>query len=225
MIYIVPSRGRPHVMHDLIDSWERTRTVSRLHIIVDEDDETKHDYRKFLKDAPAWVRWTLVPTNGMNEALNYAARIDAESEDIVGFMGDDHRPRSVGWDGYVAEAWRNGGRVIYGNDLIQGPNLPTQVALDARIIQRIGYMAPPALKHLYLDNFWKTLGDRLETLTYLPYVIIEHVHPIAGKTEWDEGYRRVNDGALYADDGATFWAYMESTFEDDVKKIGDLSGV
>ena len=225
MIYIVPSRGRPHVMNDLIESWEKTRTFAKLHIAVDDDDETRDEYRRALKGAPPWVRWTLCASTGMNTALNYLAPWDATQEPIVGFMGDDHRPRTLGWDAAILRAWENGGRVIYCNDLIQRSNLPTQVALDSRIIQRLGFMALPTLKHLFLDNFWLMLGNRLSALTYLDDIVIEHMHPIAGKAEWDEGYVRVNDGHIYEVDGKTFAHYMESGLVDlDLARIGDLSG-
>ena len=228
MIYIVPSRGRPHAVTELIAAWEETRTVATLHVAVDDNDPTRHEYRAILRSAPAWVRWTLVAGggDGMTAALNYCARLDAEHEDIIGFMGDDHRPRTLAWDAMIAQSWDGGGRVVYGNDLIHGPNLPTAVALDARIIQRLGFMAPPAQKHLFLDNFWKTLGERLGALRYLPQCVIEHMHPIAGKAEWDEGYIRVNAGGLYETDRAAYAHYIQTgRLAADIERIGDLSGV
>lgn len=211
-------------MHDLIEAWDQTRTVAKLHVGVDENDETRGAYRAILKDAPPWVRWSLVPTTGMGRVLNYLAEMDSWMEPVVGFMGDDHRPRTQGWDELIIQSWLNGGRVIYGNDLIQGPNLPTAVALDARIIQRLGYMAPPELQHMYFDNFWRTLGQRLNALRYLPDVVIEHMHPIAGKAEWDEGYVRVNAGEMYHRDGEAYGRYVNDQFENDVKRIGELDG-
>jgi hypothetical protein len=41
-------------------------------------------------------------------------------------------------------------------------------------------------------------------------VVIEHMHPIAGKAEWDEGYIRVNDGSMYATDAKSFTHHIES---------------
>jgi hypothetical protein len=213
-------------MPELIESWERTRTFAELHIAVDDDDETRHEYRKILKDAPRWVHWTLVASTGMVNAMNYLAQIDARlPHDIIGFMGDDHRPRSIAWDAQIQVAWERGGRVIYANDLLQGKNLPTQVALDARIVQRLGYMAPAVLTHLYVDNYWKSLGESLGALQYLPHVIIEHMHPVAQKAEWDDGYRRVNDGSMYERDHKAFLKYVDDErLLRDIETIGDLSG-
>jgi hypothetical protein len=66
------------------------------------------------------------------------------------------------------------------------------------------------MKHLYLDNFWKALGEDLGNLAYLPQVIIEHLHPVAGKAEWDEGYRAVNAQEVYSFDRLMFDNYIKS---------------
>jgi len=54
------------------------------------------------------------------------------------------------------------------------------------------------------------LGEDLGNLAYLPQVIIEHCHPIAGKAEWDEGYRTVNDREVYSFDALMFDNYIKS---------------
>jgi len=91
---------------------------------------------------------------------------------------------------------RSAPHVVYGNDLFQGANLPTAAFLNSSLVQALGYMAPPVLKHLYADNFWMGLGQRLGGLVYLDDVVIEHMHPIASKGTWDEGYTRVNASAV-----------------------------
>jgi hypothetical protein len=119
------------------------------------------------------------------------------------FMGDDHRPRTLGWDQtllYAATTDGAGPGIAYGNDLLQGANLPTQVCIDARIVELLGNMAPPQLTHLYVDNYWKALGEGAGCLRYCHNVVIEHMHPVAGKAAMDAGYERVNSGEMYARD-------------------------
>jgi hypothetical protein len=182
-----------------------TGATARLFIAVDEDDAQIPSYHKLLFDAPDFVSWLRCPTHTMVEALNYVAQRAVGKHDVIGFMGDDHRPRTPGWDHVMSERMSvSGPAVLYGNDLIQGPNLPTHVFLPSAFIHQAGHMAPETLTHLYVDNYWRELGTRTSTLTYVPEIVIEHMHPIAGKTEWDEGYRRVNDGSLYAADSAAF---------------------
>jgi hypothetical protein len=133
-------------------------------------------------------------------------------------MGDDHCPRTPGWDEKILEAstpWT----VVYGNDLFQGQNLPTAVFQGAGLIRTTGRFNPPGCEHLYLDNYWKTLGDRLGTLTYLDDVIIEHVHYMAGKAVEDDLYREVNSPTMY-DHDATAWAtYANGPMQADLDRV------
>lgn len=209
MIYIVPSYGRPHAMQDLITAWAETRTIADLCVAVDDTDPTLNDYRQALRLAPDWVSWIRVASRGMNTALNFCAMKYVNREDVIGFMGDDHRPRTHAWDAMLAAPiTRDGMLITYGNDLVQGPNLPTAVAMDARVVATLGHMAPPALKHMYLDNYWRMLGERTGRMRYVHEAIVEHMHPIAGKAEWDENYVRVNDGAIYQHDHNVFTNYI-----------------
>ena len=53
-------------------------------------------------------------------------------------------------------------------------------------------MVPPGMIHLYFDNFWLDFGRAMGKITYLPDVIIEHMHPAVGKAVLDAGYQEVN---------------------------------
>jgi hypothetical protein len=71
-------------------------------------------------------------------------------------------------------------------------------------------MVPPDMIHLYLDNFWMKLGNDLGKLRYISEVVLEHLHPMAGKAEWDEGYREVNAIEVYSADFKAFDNYIHS---------------
>jgi hypothetical protein len=111
----------------------------------------------------------------------------------------------MNWDLAYLDALREMGTgIVYGNDLLQGKRLPTQVAMTADIIRALGYMVPPELFHMYADDWWKVLGHNAGCLRYLPDVIVEHMHPVAGKAEWDEGHKRVNAQEVYDRDYAAY---------------------
>jgi hypothetical protein len=124
----------------------------------------------------------------------------------VGFMGDDHRVRTRGWDAALAEAAGWWG-VAYGDDLLQGEELPTAVLMAADIVRITGHMAPGVLRHLYVDDYWKALGQQLGALAYVPGVVIEHLHPSAGKAELDDSYLETNHPDRYAADRAAWDSY------------------
>jgi hypothetical protein len=195
---IVPTRGRPGNAARLAAAFRDTDALLALPVFVaDEDDPHLPAYRQLLEDGliPRLMIQGYSRGQGLCGALNYAAIRYAELYDAVGFMGDDHLPRTVGWDDKVMDALDSlEPRVVYGNDLLQGANLPTAVFMQSRMVRVMEMMAPAVMRHLYLDNFWKELGEALNGLVYLPEVIIEHLHPVAGKAAWDERYTVVNSG-------------------------------
>lgn len=220
MLYIIPTRGRPHKLRELLDSWRDTRTLADLLVAIDEDDPSHPEYvavfSQWLRDEGGYVDWVNMvsgPRMRLGGTLNhYATALYDEPYSIIGFMGDDHRPRTHRWDALIAQAMQGmgGTGVVYGNDKLQGANLPTAVAISADIVEELGYFVPPGAIHLYLDNFWKHLGESLGRLRYLPDVIIEHMHPVAGKAEMDERYAEVNSGQMYQEDEATYRQWLNS---------------
>lgn len=214
----VPSRGRPDNVVALAES---VRVTSQAHtvlvVVVDQDDPLRDVYTAL--DVTTFV----VPAgpDGMVAALNRAWSAHALGDDTaVGFMGDDHRPRTTGWDAdYLAALNQLGTGLVYGNDLIHGAALPTQVAMTSDIPRALGWIAPPVLGHLFVDNFWRELGASLDRIRYLPDVVVEHMHPLVGKAPDDLGYRRVNAAERVATDQAAYNQYMHDQFPDDVTLV------
>lgn len=191
LLVIVPTRGRPQNAARLAKAFEETESLNaELVFVADHDDPELPAYHLA---APRLLVYTGQTGTGMVASLNWAASLYADVYDYLGFMGDDHLPRTRGWDAHVLGALdAMEPRVAYGDDLLQGGALPTAAFLPSRLVRALGYMAPPALRHLYVDNFWLELGQHLGGLRYLPQVVIEHVHPAAGKTPMDERYQAVN---------------------------------
>lgn len=225
---IVPSRGRPHTVAELAVAFAHTCTERTwLLFAVDEDDPQYTAYRDAVGEVCAGgLRVQLVAQQDgtMVSALNTAARLLLAAPvpavpEAIGFMGDDHRPRTKGWDRAYLDALTALPGIVYSNDLLQGANLPTQCAMTARMVRALGHMAPAELTHLYVDNYWRDLGRAAGCLSYLPDVVVEHVHPIAGKTEWDDGHRRVNQPELYDRDRAAYAAYWAQHQERDVLAV------
>lgn len=226
LVVIVPSRGRPNTVAEMAEAFEQTCTADTwLCFATDEDDPAADDYRC---DDPAYPAMSIAvfdhQPSSMVRALNAAALSyiglpGRQSTKAIGFLGDDHRPRTKGWDRAYLDALAAQRGIVYGDDLIQGPNLPTQCAMSTDVVRALGHMAPPALTHLYVDNYWRDLGKAAGCLTYLPDVVIEHVHPIAGKAPVDDGYRRVNAPEMYHRDSAAYQLYMSEHGGDDVAKV------
>ncbi|RBQ21610.1 hypothetical protein DP939_02555 [Spongiactinospora rosea] len=204
LVVIVPSRGRPAAAHDLAKTFKQTCGLrTELVFAIDDDDPERPGYEGL--DTLAGPNTTMV------EALNRAAaEVLARPRPpmAIAFMGDDHRPRTAGWDLDYLTALRSLPGFVYGDDLVQGVRLPTQVAISTTVVRALGHMAPPTLRHMYVDNYWLRLGQAAGCITYLRNVVVEHLHPVAGTAAWDAGYRRVNAREVYDQDRKAFEAYM-----------------
>lgn len=225
IVYLVPSRGRPGNAAELLAAWDATLSdvpAAAVVLVLDDDDPTLDEYLDRL-ELPAWADVLVGPRLRLGGTLNTLAPIYAAERTGVGFMGDDHRPRTVGWDEQLLAAHHGTPfGVVYGNDLVRGADLPTAVSVDARIIRDLGYMVPPGAVHLYLDDYWRTLGADLGTLVYDPSIVIEHLHPSAGTAELDDGYVEVNRPEQYAADEAVYRSHLAGRHPADIRRLRDL---
>jgi hypothetical protein len=233
---LVPSRGRPDAARELVDAFAETCTAETvLTFVIDEDDPVKDQYSPLVSRGPGAPPYPAVEicyvdntAHTMVYALNGAAAAEAARGEwapfAIGFCGDDHRPRTKGWDTEYLDALRElGTGIVFAEDGYQGEKLPTQCAMTADIIRALGWMAPPALRHMYVDNFWLDLGSQADCLTYLPDVLVEHMHPVTGKVEWSEGHERVNAPEVVDADAASYAAYAGQSLAGAVAAVKALT--
>jgi hypothetical protein len=216
MVVLVPSRTRPANIARLMQAWADTGATAELVVLVDDDDPTLEEYRAL--DWREGFVLNVGKRQRIGPLLNEWAPLFVTRYDVVGFMGDDHCPRTIGWDKRILEAstpWT----VVYGDDLFQGENLPTAVFMGSGLIGSLGWFNPPGLDHLYLDDSWKLIGDRLGTLTYLPDVVIEHVHYLNGKAPVDALYQEVNDPNMYSHDQHVYVTWANGPAMDDINRV------
>jgi len=219
MLTIIPTRGRNANAIRLFEAINATADFTEVVFAIDSDDV--QTYNGLMAETAGLdnVKVVIADRMGMNGTLNHWALWFSPDYDYICFMGDDHLPRTGGWDTKLAEAIGNEPGIAYGNDLLQGENLPTAVVMSSKIIRATGFMSPPALKHLFLDNYWLAMGQALGNATYLPDVILEHLHYTNGKAEHDERYAAVNNAEMHNGDQAIFAEYIAGKFLDDVEDV------
>ncbi len=223
LLVIVPSRGRPANAVRLAEAFAETCTAdTRLWFAVDDDDSTVERYTTGDK------LWNCGPWRPMVSKLNGVAAYLANdyAPFALAFMGDDHLPRTNGWDSLMLAALREMGTgVVYGDDLLQRERLCTAWAMTSDIVRALGRMVPAPVDHMYCDNSVMELARAAGCLRYLPDVVIEHMHPLAGKAESDEGYVRVNSPQRFAIDEARFRTWMVDGLPADAAKVRALRTV
>lgn len=221
---IVPTRGRPENLAKVAQAWEETNAWADADLIVvyDADDPKSPEYAELIEaqmlDYVQEQHW--MP---MVHKLDHAARSLMGAYSALGFAGDDHIPRTEGWTTrYIQELRDLGAGIVHGNDGQHGEKCPTEWAMTSNIIKAMGRMVPAPVEHLYCDNSILDLGTRAGCLKYLPDVMIEHMHPMWKKSEWDQQYQDVNSRNQYRKDGLSYNRWRSNGLAQDVELIRQL---
>lgn len=211
LLMLCPSRSRPEKAAELRQEWDQVTESADLLIAVDDDDPEVGAYDPGVR--------VLSGPRGLGPIMNALALEAAPHYAAVGFLGDDHRPRTPGWDRLLMTALGDVAGIAYGNDLFQGERVPTAVVISSPVIIALGYMVPPGVEHLYMDDFWYLLGETLGHRVYCPDVVIEHCHPVAGKAAWDASYVRSNSAEQYSRDSRAFSLFLAQQWPADLERL------
>jgi hypothetical protein len=213
MLVIVPSRGRPKNQERFLEYFFKNSTISDICFVLDTDDES--NYPRFNK-----VIYEILEPLMLNEKLNAVSYKYCNSYKFIAFIGDDHLLQTYAWDKILTNPLSEKIGISYGNDLYKKDELPTCAVLSSNIIKHLGYMAPPELKHSYIDKFWLDLGTEISNINYFENVIWEHIHPDNKKTEVDKTYLR--GWSTQHQDKENYMLYKQNRFEEDLKKIKEI---
>jgi hypothetical protein len=224
---LTPTRERPQQFAAMLAAIRATSADHvEVYVGVDEDDASPYEFEDCIvcrgprQQLAGWTN-TLLPV-----ALE-------DGHEIIGSLGDDHRPRTAGWDlrvrmafdrlemgprvynlGIVGPGLRHGfapimGKgLVYTRDGLQDERLPTAPFWSADILRELGWFFPLVLRHLYADDFWLRFASHIGRCTYLPDVLIEHLHPSATGAEPDA--INVENDSHYGEDRAAFEAFVAS---------------
>jgi hypothetical protein len=222
----VPTKGRPDKIYDFETQFYKTTTINTRAVFVLSTNDPMFDKYKqlqYISDTP-YIEVT--PNKpGFVDPLNLGYLQDRRRvySYAVGFMGDDHMPRTKGWDQrMVNELISMGSGFVYADDGFQHEAIPTQVVMTADIPLALGYMTYPGLWHLYADNFWLDLGKAIGKIKYLPDVLIEHMHPAAGKARQDKGYDFSGAYTLDLRDKQAYNNYLNNELSVDAQKLRNM---
>ena len=216
LLLIVPSRNRPKNIIRLVDALEETCSGDiQLLVCLDLDDAAQ--YMPLIEGV-----WYMVGApQQLASWTNRSAKIYSDEFRFLGSIGDDHVPRTPGWDEIVCTTLSElGSGMCYGDDLLQGSDLPTACFMTSDIVRALDFMCPPTLIHMYVDTFWLELGNALGRLRYLPEVVIEHMHFTKDKSTKDAVYS--SGESLMDTDKVAFLSYLDDRFDHDVAKVRAL---
>lgn len=222
LIVVTPSRGRPARLREMVEAVHCTAEGDVSVVAgLDLDDPTLDEYRENpVCRYEVGARQSLSAWTNMLATAALASKADQPPRYLAS-LGDDHRPRTPGWDRKLIEAIESRGvpGIAYGDDLYHHASLCTAWVVSAEIVTALGWMMLPACQHLFVDNAVMELGRAAGRIVYRPDVVIEHEHPVAGTASWDESYRESNSKQRYAADQAAMQTWRRDGLAADVATV------
>lgn len=216
---LCPTRGRPGAALEMVKSargFADDEENVEAWVYVDEDDPSWSTVWHELAD---WCRVTAGPPLVLSDYWNKLALMS--NSPILGMLGDDVRFRTQGWDTKVRDAFRavpDRIAFVHGRDGLQDEHLGTHGFLHRRWVDAVGHMTGPYFSMDYADTWINDVANELGRRVFLPDLMTEHMHPAAGKGEWDQTHReRLARGER--DDAAGLYERTLSERMDDVRRL------
>jgi len=172
----------------MIDSWQATTSgQSELVLVVDDDDSVVREWLPIATEMSIAVRIGMRMSFPLKTNL-----IVHDNPDRVLYMSvdDDAVFRTPGWeDRYLEIAESHRYAVIWANDLHNKEKSPGGFAITNALARFLKWFAYPRVDNLEVDRVLGDLSQALDIDFYLDDVIIEHMHPVLGKSEIDQTYQ------------------------------------
>lgn len=168
LLVLCPSYRRPQQAAELLATFNATRQADSYLIFAIGIGDSKA-----YADLPVVVypEWPMV------KRVNRAFDALAGAWNYIGWVADDNRFETLGWDVQVISALASQpGGVVYGNDVVSPGSKPSHVFMDTRIPRALGWFLHPQLRSTFFDDCWEQIGRGLGTLQYLPDVRVNHLY-------------------------------------------------
>jgi hypothetical protein len=199
LLLIVPSRGRPQNIARLLDAVRATAGMAtHVHVAVDDDDPELSRYEYVMKrSGSSGDELETGARKGLADWTNEIAVRRAAEYPFLASIGDDHVPRTPGWDKALTRAITDMGGTgfAYPWDGTR-EDIPEAVFMSGDIVGALGWMCLPGLKHWYIDNVWADLGRGAGCLRHLRAVAVDHAWK-ADQTSKDSGEKLAADREVY----------------------------
>lgn len=98
----------------------------------------------------------------------------ASTAEIVGYIGDDSRFETDGWDAKVIKALDDAGGGFCWTSEGHDKPWPSTVFVTSKIVQALGWLIYPKTKRGFFDVVWVVLANATGRAVVLPEVMIRH---------------------------------------------------
>ena len=215
LLVIVPSRGRPQNIARLLKAVRATsRMATHVHVAVDDDDPELPAYERVFSNLKHhYDVLETGPRKGLCAWTNEIAVRRAGDYPFLASLGDDHVPRTPGWDRALTRAIEDMGGTgfAYPFDGTR-EDVPEACVMSSDLVLALGWFCLPGLSHWYVDNVWADLGRGTGCIRHLRAVAVDHVRGKADATSRDNGRTLDPDRDAY-------WHWRAIRMADDIAVI------
>jgi hypothetical protein len=221
LLVICPSRSRPKLCNEMVDSFLKTQKMSTLKLLLDMDDPCLDEYISLIGSK---VPYTIAQRKPVTNIINENWKFSSHCFRWFSVTNDDFIYHTDSWDlKMIGTLKLHGGLgIVYGNDLLQMANMPTTSIISREIPEALGWLQMPLLTHLFGDTVWQLIGSKAQCLHYRADIIIEHRHYFARKADQDDIYKRTNSKEMYDLDTIAYMKWLNENAKEDIIKIQNL---
>ena len=211
---IVPSMNRPAQLARLAGSFRDTVAgIDGTDLVVVLDQPYRHLYTESI---PWWVHVYAHPAAEAQPTtvkVNWAARKLMDGYRYLMFCGDDHTCGTPGWNNILLGAVEAmGGTGIVYPKTERLPDLPEVWVESSDLVRALGWLALPVVRHYFIDNGAKDIGQAIGRYAYVPEAVLPHHHwsmpaGMEPRAERDECYDRAV--SWFPADKLAYWLWRD----------------
>ena len=219
-MWLLPSKARPANLARFFAAFDKTHGSTPGMVIIDAEDWAAHlEAYDTIKLPLGWM-WLVTPPGCVTQGEKLAhVWPDIIGEPWLGLIGDDCVPETEQWDQRLLGAL-DGANIVSCNDAWQAPRrLGNCWIMAGDVVRAVGYIFPPGLQHLYVDDVWETIGQAAQCWRCLMSVRVAHRHVLKGEAHADDTHRSVYGsntsnglGGLWPKDGEAYerWKSLDA---------------
>lgn len=224
-MWLLPTLNRPEKLRQFCRAARLTGTRTPGLLLVDKSDYLANE-RTYLDleehDLPDG--WKIHITDSVSMGDKIRERWDFYSDaKWVGILNDDHVPRTARWDARLIEQL-TGRNFMSCNDRWCAPTKAAGATVwSGDLIRAVGYLFPPNLRHLYIDDLWELIGRKAGCWNIDMSVIVEHRHVLKG-AESDSTHELVYNQELWEKDRLIFQKWLNEEAAATLERVKALGG-
>lgn len=202
-MWLLPSRCRPDNLQRFFEAYKATGGTTPGMVLIGPADLPVD-----LTDGvypPLPIGWQYFIAKGDTQGEKIAEIWDqVVGCGWLGLIGDDCVPVTAGWDAQLVGEL-DGTNIVSCNDGWQAPQrLGNCWVMSGDVVRAVGYIFPPGLQHLYVDDVWEAIGAGAASWVCRMDVLVEHRHVLKREAQADDTHRLVY-GSDTSDPRAGLW--------------------